>query len=363
MTPITVTFVQLPEPARAVSEQAVRAVWPHARCVTAASVAEATRQPATGRQLLVLGEPDEATVGLAAQTLDAGDLPRWALVCLGNEDSDLAETVPPADWNATLLARVFRATFLQHELLRENLQLRGDLKTIARRVSHDARTPLGCIQTVCELIKGAPPGDRAALLESLVLIGNSTAELNLLVDRVSALVRATLDPLPPTIFPMGPAVESALRQLPPGQEAALKRLRQPAQWPEAEGVAAWTEAVWWNLIRNALTHGGSGAVQLGWTRDNGNIRFWVSSPGALPAEAFPRLLRRFHQLHQQPSAGFGLSIVERLVALQGGQCGYETADDNRAVFFFTLRSGAPVVKEAAPSARSGSMAGKHGQGN
>ena len=52
---------------------------------------------------------------------------------------DLTETVPPEDWNAALLAHVFRATFLQHELLRENLQLRGDLKTIARRV--DARRP------------------------------------------------------------------------------------------------------------------------------------------------------------------------------------------------------------------------------
>jgi hypothetical protein len=67
-------------------------------------------------------------------------------------------------------------------LLRENLELRGDLKTIARRVAHDARTPIGCIQTVCELIKRVPSSDRASLLESLDLIGSSTTEINLLVD-------------------------------------------------------------------------------------------------------------------------------------------------------------------------------------
>lgn len=347
MKPITVTFVTLPAAARGPAEQAVREAWPHAKLTTAASVAEAMRLPAASRHLLVLGEPDEATVGLAAQSLDAGELPRWALVCLGPEASDLAETVPPEDWNTALLARVFRATFLQHELLRENLQLRGDLKTIARRVSHDARTPLGVIQTVCDLIKGLPPADQAALHETLGLIGNSTTELNLLVDRVSALVRATLDPLPATVFAMGPAVESALRQLPPEQVAALSRIRQPASWPEAEGVPVWTEAIWWNLIRNALMHGGEGPVQLGWTRDNGAIRFWVSSPGALPPESFPRLLRRFHQLHQNPSAGFGLSVVERLVTLQDGQCGYETSDDNRAVFYFTLRASPSAAKETA----------------
>jgi signal transduction histidine kinase len=341
MKPIAVTFVQLPAAARVPAEQAVREVWPNATLTTANSVVEANRLAPLSRQLLVLGDPDEAAVGLAAQSLDAGDLPRWALVCLSSVPSDLAETVPPEDWNSALLARVFRATFLQHELLRENLELRGDLKTIARRVAHDARTPIGCIQTVCELIRGIPPSDRTALLESLELIGSSTTEINLLVDRVSSLVRASLDPLPSSVFPMGPAVESALRQLPALPDDGLARIRQPAQWPDAEGVPAWVESIWWNLIRNALMHGAEGPVHLGWTRENGGIRFWVSSPGAIAPESVTRLLRPFHQLHQHPSAGFGLSVVARLVALQGGQCSYRSSDDNRAVFSFTLRA-APV---------------------
>ena len=357
MKPITVTFVELSAPARATAEQAVLEVWPHATLATAGSVVEAARLPAISRHLLVLGEMDEAAIGLAAQTLDSGDLPRWALVCLHREFSDLTETVPPEDWNAPLLARVFRATFLQHELLRENLQLRGDLKTIARRVAHDARTPIGCIQTLCELIKSVPPADRASLLESLELIGNSTAEINLLVDRVSSLVRASLEPMPCSVFAMGPAVESALRQLPAGQASALARIRQPAHWPEAEGVAAWTESVWWNLIRNAIMHGGEGPIQMGWNRENNAVRFWVSSPGGIPAESVHRLLRPFHQLHQHPSAGFGLSVVTRLVALQGGHCGYKTSDDDRAVFSFTLRGGPAATKEPAARASSGAIAG------
>ncbi|MEJ1974500.1 MAG: hypothetical protein WDM96_19255 [Lacunisphaera sp.] len=263
-------------------------MWPRARFVTARSVADAAGQPATGRQLLILGNPDEAEIGLAAQMLDAGDLPRWALVCLGGEASDLAESVPPEDWNVALLARVFRSTLLQHELLRENLQLRGDLKTIARRVSHDARTPLGCIQTLCELIQHAPPADAAALGESSRRHPQLHGEINLLIDRVSSLVRASLDPLPPSVFAMGTVVEAALRQLQTEVAGSAKKIRQPAHWPEAEGIMEWTELIWWNLIRNALAHGHrAGAIQLGWTRDNGSVRFWVSSPGAVPAESFP----------------------------------------------------------------------------
>ncbi|MEI9866472.1 MAG: hypothetical protein WDN00_18335 [Limisphaerales bacterium] len=41
----------------------------------------------------------------------------------------------------------------QDQLLRENARLRGDLLTIAVRVSHDLRTPLGGIVNTGELLK------------------------------------------------------------------------------------------------------------------------------------------------------------------------------------------------------------------
>ena len=41
----------------------------------------------------------------------------------------------------------------QDQLLRENARLRGDLLTVARRISHDLRTPLGGIITTSEMAK------------------------------------------------------------------------------------------------------------------------------------------------------------------------------------------------------------------
>lgn len=357
MNQMTVILVRLPEAARELAQKAAREVWPRAHLVTARTVAEAAQAPATGRELLVLGAADESDVGLAAQTLDAADLPRWAVVCLGSFSSELAETVAPEDWNLPVLARVFRYAQLQHELLRENLQLRGDLKTVARRVSHDARTPIGCIHTVCELLRDVPPENAASLAESTDIIRNATVELSDLVDRVSFMIRASIDPVPPTIFGMGLAVDAALKQLQPELESSGKKVRQPAGgWPEVEGVLAWTETIWWNLLRNAITHGRSGPIQLGWTRENGAIRCWVSSAGVVPASTQPRLFRRFHQLHQQPGGGLGLSLAQRLVTLQGGQIGYEATEDNRALFFFTVR-GVPALKESGP--RQASLAGSH----
>jgi signal transduction histidine kinase len=341
MKAITVILVQLSEANRETALQAARQVWPHAAIATARSVAEAAREAGGGTQLLVLGGADEADAGLAAQTLDGADLPRWAVVCLGGGAADVAETVDPADWNVPFLARVFRSTVLQHDLLRENLQLRGDLKTIARRIVHDARTPLGCIHTVCELLRDLPPENADSLRESTDIVRASTAEMSRLIDRVSFMIRASIDPVPPVAFAMGPVVDGALRQLQTELEGTAKKVRQPAQWPEAEGVPAWTETIWTNLIHNAVVHGArTGTIQLGWTRSEGFIRFWVSSPGLVPAMHRERLFRRFNQLHQTPSAGLGLAFVERLTALQGGETGYETGEDSRAIFHFTLRGNA-----------------------
>jgi signal transduction histidine kinase len=351
--PTTLHFIHLTESLRETCLQAARAAFPHATVRTASSVAEALREKPDERELLVLAGPDEAEGGLASQALDAGELPRWAVVHLGSAPSDLFETVPPEDWNPRQLARIFRSALMQHDLLRENLRLRGDLKTVARRITHDLRTPIGCILTVCEALKdparaGMPPD------EVVGAVRDSALELSQLTDRVSLLLKATLEPVPPLTLSMGPLVAQVIAELPAEFERRAQRIRQPAEWPDAIGVPAWLAFIWDQLIQNALRHGQrTGNVQLGWTREGRDIRFWVSSPGTVPAAMRARLLRPFHLLHQHAGVGLGLALVERLVSLQGGRCGHESPDETRSVFSFTLPAAdRPAAEKIARSARN-----------
>jgi signal transduction histidine kinase len=344
--PTIIHLVRLPDALRETCLQAARVASPHAIVRPAANVTEALREPAGGRELLVLAGGDEQEGGRASQALADGDLPRWAVVHLGREPSDLFETVPPEDWNARQLGRIFRSALMQHDLLRENLRLRGDLKTVARRVTHDLRTPLGCILTVCEALKDPAQGGLTAA-EMVDAVRTSAEEISKLTDQVSLVLKATLDPVPPLVVRMGPVVAQVLTELPADLARRAQRVRQPAEWPDAIGVPAWLEFMWGQLIHNALRHGSrAGAVQLGWERDGNEVRFWVSSGGAVPPEVRDRLLRPFHLLHQHVSVGLGLPLVERLATLQGGRAGYEATADNRSVFFFTL----PAHGEPAPPA-------------
>jgi signal transduction histidine kinase len=346
----TIHLVCLPEALRETCAQAARAAFPQATLRVAAGMTEALRQPAGERELLVLGGSDEGEGGRASQALDEDDLPRWAVVHLGREPSDLFETVPPEDWNARQLRRIFRAAMMQHDLLRENLLLRGDLKTVARRVTHDLRTPLGCILTVCEALKDPTMASE----ETVDAVRISAQEIAKLTDQVSLVLKATLDPLPPLVVGMGPIVSQALSELPAELTRRGQRVRQPADWPEAVGVPAWLEFVWGQLIHNALRHGSrTGQVQLGWDREGGQIRFWVSNAGTVTPAMRSRLLRPFQLLHKQTGVGLGLSLVERLVQLQGGDCQYEATEDNRSVFSFTLPAhGGPAQPPAEKIARS-----------
>ena len=351
--PTTVHLVRLPETLRETCVQAVRSAIPHAAIRSAAGVADVLLHPAAGRELLVFGGLDEEEGGRASQALDAGDLPRWAVVHLGSTPSDLFETVPPEDWNARQLSRIFRSALMQHDLLRENLGLRGDLKTVARRVTHDLRTPVGCILTICEALKD-PALSPQATGETMEAVRQSAQEISKLTDQVSLVLKATLDPVPPLVVGMGPLVTQVLAQLPPDLVRRGQRVRQPAEWPDAIGVPAWIEFIWTQLLHNALRHGGrTGAVQLGWDREGGEVRFWVTSPGVIPPAMRTRVMRPFHLLHKQASVGLGLSLVERLASLQGGRSGYVALEDNRSRFFFTLPAhgepaSAPAEKIARP---------------
>jgi signal transduction histidine kinase len=342
--PITIHLVRLPDALRETCAQAARAIYPKAAIRPATDVAAALQDPAGGRELLVFGGVDEQEGGRASQALDAGDLPRWAVVHLGRETSDLFETVPPEDWNVRQLSRIFRSALMQHDLLRENLCLRGDIKTVARRVTHDLRTPIGCILTVCEALKDPTQGGLAAS-DTLDAIRLSAQELTKLTDQMSLVLKATLEPVPPLVIGMGPILTQVIAELPADLARRGTRLRQPSAWPEAVGVPAWVEFIWAQLIQNALRHGArTGAVQLGWDQYGREIRFWITSPGAIAPALRPRVMRPFHLLHKQASVGLGLSLVDRLVTLQGGRCGYEPAEDGRSLFFFTL----PAHGEALP---------------
>jgi K+-sensing histidine kinase KdpD len=320
---------------------ALRRKFKGAQVVEASSVDEVLlKGHLPGRELMVLIQPDMTETELALKTGQDHGMARWPLVCLsGDIHSSGLDVIAPEDWHGPLLAQVFRAALQRHDLVRENTRLRGDLLTMARRISHDLRTPLSGIFTTSELLKeilSEQSAEDAALTSPL--FDSSQAVLKL-IERVSQVTRASVEDRRNEPVDME-QVAWAARQ--GAERAAMENnieINEPADWPVVEGVPPWLEVIFGELLYNAVRHTGKGRkVEMQWRELPAEFEFSVLDDGpGVPPEKQGGLFYPFERLHVSHSArGLGLSIARRLVELQGGRCGYELRPEGGSRFFFTL---------------------------
>jgi signal transduction histidine kinase len=219
----------------------------------------------------------------------------------------------------------------------EIARLRGDLLTMATRVSHDLRTPLGGIVTAAEVLREilAEKNLPVTLTQS---ISDSVDDLTRLIKQISFITRATAEPLPRKPVRMNEVVAFALQRV---ENRMLKKnaaVTNPVSWPQVNGVAKWLEEIWWNLLTNAVQHTRDNPrIELSWREESGRYRFEIcDNGGGVPEIMQKHLFRPFESLHKpEGGRGFGLSIVQRLAELQGGNCGYEPRPGG-SYFFFSL---------------------------
>lgn len=227
----------------------------------------------------------------------------------------------------------------ERALEEENARLRGDLLTIAGRISHDLRTPLGGIVTAAEVL-GEIHSEQKQVLALTQAISDSVDDMTRLIGRISLITRATASPIPPGPVNMAEVVAATLARL---ESRILKKsatLVEPPSWPQARGVAAWLEVVWFNYLTNALEHTTEKPrIELSWREENDSCRFGIGdNGGGVREDIRPLLFQPFETLHKPGGAGgLGLSIVQRLLQLQGGHCGYEPRPGG-SFFFFSLPS-------------------------
>ena len=338
---IVVSLLEMDAYLSTMAQGAARLAFPHAAFSTFATLEEALKsEAAAGGELLILANPDKISLARALRAPDASGLRRWAIVVLGATPAvPGVEIVSPEEWSELLLVRAFRSAAAQHQIIRQNERMRGDLRTWSSRISHDLRTPLGGILTAGEALKEMLEEHDPSSAGLAKPLFSSVEELERLIQRVSMLTKACAHPVPKKLMAMEEPVWAVLQRQ---ERQILKKnavVTQPGAWPEVTAVSAWLEVVWGDLLGNALQHGDAlPRIELGWSRSDRDFRFWVSdNGGGVPPENIGSLFQPFHLLHfSNARKGLGLSIVQRLVEMQGGICGYEPSSEGGAKFFFTL---------------------------
>jgi signal transduction histidine kinase len=288
--------------------------------------------------LLLRPAPEEVLQGLHSR--DPRGLPRWPVVVFGmGLPQGRALVVAPDDWNTDGCAKILTSAVMLHELQCENERMRGDLRTLSRRFSHDLRAPLNCVSTAGEAIAKLPSQPSASQPAFAQILLGAVAEVSTLVERVSFILKATSDPQPGHNLAMKDVVWASLQKLETRIRKQGATVAQPESWPHVVGVASWLEVIWENLIGNSLIHGGKQPrIELGWVRDSNEYMFRVRDYGIGVAPGRrAQLFVPFNLLHElNAPRGLGLPIVNRLIELAGGRCFFEVPVGGGACFFFTL---------------------------
>lgn len=232
----------------------------------------------------------------------------------------------------------------QLELQSDELEAQNrELDAYAHSVAHDLKTPLTTIVGVSGLMQaGGITLTPEQTRESSSVINRTAKKMNSIIDALLLLasVRRT-DDVNSSIINLRELAEEACHRLELVATQYAAHIEFVGEWQNAMGYSQWIEEVWVNYISNAIKYGGTPPnIHIGCTAIDGDmIKCWVRDHGTGIALARrPELFVQFSRLdpHSSDGHGLGLSIVKRIIHRLGGEVGYEDADGDGGIFWFTL---------------------------
>ena len=93
--------------------------------------------------------------------------------------------------------------------------------------------------------------------------------------------------------------------------------------------------VWMNFLTNAIKCTHSGHIKMGYSIENGGIRFYVEDSGVgIPLELQSRVFGRFQKLNEfAQGTGLGLAISRAIIEGAGGEIGFTSTPDVGSTFW------------------------------
>jgi signal transduction histidine kinase len=214
----------------------------------------------------------------------------------------------------------------------------GDLTRFARTVAHDLKGPLsgivGWSAYAVDVIDREAQPDLAAAIDD---VRESSLDAINVVDGLLALALAHADRVDAVeVDPLAAlqrAVERVKRLAPDGSIT----IEPSTDFPHVLGHPVALEAVWSNLLSNALKYGGQPPrVRVTIDIGSGVARFEVTDNGDGVAQGVEPFGEFAASTEAKWSHGLGLPITRHFVERFGGRIGHRPARDGGTTFWFEL---------------------------
>lgn len=235
---------------------------------------------------------------------------------------------------------IFRDISERKKSEEEIQRINAELKGYAHTVSHDLKSPLTSISMGCEMLTSDLMSEPFTeekirdIKETIGIINRGNQKAYELVNRLLALAES--GQVPEQVFPVD--IKKTVEEVFAENSKIINEKNVTVEVGDYLGyvVADPTQIyqLFANLIRNALKHT-RGKLEISYSVDDGRKQFTVKDDGeGIPEEIIDTLFLPFVK-GERESAGIGLSIVEKIVGLYGGNI--KAYNNNGAVFEFTLK--------------------------
>ena len=106
----------------------------------------------------------------------------------------------------------------------------------------------------------------------------------------------------------------------------------------ALGYGPWVEEVVFNLVGNALKHGGeSPKISIGCEDKGDQVKYFIQNSGnLLSKEKIEELHKTISDVKIEAASGFGLSIVYRILQKLNGELHIDSSEEEGNIFSFSL---------------------------
>jgi len=263
-----------------------------------------------------------------------------------------------------LLARRFFDNLKQVEEASIQLMRADRMKTeFLANTSHELRTPLHGMINMAQVTidEGGLDGAKEERLRLIVSTGRHLSHLLEDILDLSRLKEGTMQ-MNPKPVDVHTAVESVRELLPYVTERTGTRLenRVDPELPKALADEQRVMQILFNLLHNAIKHADASTILVEAERSRGFLEISVADDGkGIPSDRLDDIFNEFQQAPREgdappQGAGLGLAITRKLVELQGGSIGVESAPGAQTRFRFTLPiAPASLLEETAAASAAG----------
>ena len=214
--------------------------------------------------------------------------------------------------------------------LSRQLEEEAARKELIAHVSHDLRTPINLIRGYAEGLRdgvASTPEMRARYLDVIL---ERAGELEKLIETLFSFSKLDLDGVKPKMAAMeiAPFLDGLRKSFSSTFPSARIMLEAPGDGIRIQADSELTRRAVSNLVENAVAHGGKPEITIRWRvrRAANMVELAVGDDGAgVAPEDLPRLFEPFFRGDRArtrgtggPGAGLGLSIVKKIMVVQGG---------------------------------------------